>query len=279
MAIIYDSTAPADIPHADDGYVFAYNDGLYTQVDAVRARFPDARIITISAVGQASADVVDVEPGCVWPPASAVAYVQRERAAGRNPTVYCGRSNWPAVVQAFYDAGMGQPPYWVAHYTNTPHLCSSSCYPSSVGSLVAVATQYGGDLPGHFDVTVTNGAWPDGLAVAGSGTPLITPASIGGALSQEDDVTKDELLDALRSEGISDNARIAREQTDPSKLNAAVSYVLGTEGVSAGVAALLARSGSASSIDPAAQAKLIADLLGGDLAKAVVDLLSKKLAA
>lgn len=301
MAMIFDSTAPADIPNADHGYVFAYNDGRYSQVGAVQARFPDARVITISAIGEASADVVDVEEGCVWPPSSAVAYVQRERAAGRNPAVYCGRSNWPAVVQAFYDAGMAQPSYWIAHYTNSPHLCSSSCYPSSVGSLVAVATQYGGDLPGHYDVTVTNGTWPDGITAEGAGTPLTTPASIGGALSEEDDMpyTEAELRKFINEEvgkalvasgtaGAGDWSIGQYESGDytvGAKASKIVSdetnKVLRSEGITGGIAALLARPASSGGavMDPAAQAKLIADLLDDELAKAVADLLAKRLAA
>jgi hypothetical protein len=180
MATVYDSTAPADIPGAPDGYVFAYNDGAYEQVDAVRARFPTARIITISAIGVASADVVDIENGCVWPIASGVAYVQRERAAGRNPAVYCNRSLWPAVIDAFAAAGMAQPLYGVAHYTNVPHLCDTSCGAgytwADTRGQTAVFTQYGGDLPGHYDVSITNGTWPDSpLTPAGGGTVIVHP--------------------------------------------------------------------------------------------------------
>lgn len=160
MRTFFDSTAAGDIPNADDGLVIAYADGRYEQIAAVRARFPRARVVTISAVGVALADAVDVEPGCVWPPAAVVPWLRRARAAGIDPTVYCDRANWPAVIAAIAAAGDAQPHYWIAHYTNEPHLCSSRCYGSSVGDLVAVATQYGGDLPGHYDLNVAADHWP-----------------------------------------------------------------------------------------------------------------------
>lgn len=283
MAIIHDSTDAGDIPHADDGYVFAYNDGLYSQVAAVRARFPQARVITISAVGRASADVVDVEPGCVWPPAGAVAYVRRERAAGNWPTVYCGRANWPAVIGAFQAEGMTQPPYWIAHYTNAPHLCSSSCYPSSVGSLVAVATQYGGDLPGHYDITVTNGSWPDGVRADGSGSPITDPAPLGGALSEED-------------EGLMAGLPLEQQQEMYNRMKVIEAQVGGMLGltpeqmqeqynrgkvIEAGIASLLARPVSAGGTGASAAevAKAVVDMLDDSLAAEVADLLAQRLSA
>lgn len=296
MATIYDSTAAADIPNADDGFVFAYNDGLYSQVGAVRQRFPNARIITISAIGLASADVVDVEPGCVWPVDSAVAYVRRERDAGRRPTVYCGRANWPSVIAAFAEAGMEQPPYWIAHYTNIAHLCSSGCFPSSVGSLVAKATQYGGDLVGHYDVSVTNGAWPDQVAARGSGN-AIRLANIGTGLSEEDDLNteQDKALQQVRNDvsalrkmfetadgGLQQIIRDVGTQLggfkDPGTNGPEGAAMLGYfveasrlgslamsrgEGLGASIAWLVAQVGQNDDVDPSALAKALAPLLPG----------------
>ena len=278
MATIYDSTNPADIPAAPDGLVFAYNDGLYSQVAAVRARFPVARVVTISAVGRASADVVDVEPGCVWPIANAVAYVRRERAAGNDPAVYCGRANWPAVIAAFDQAGMAQPRYWVAHYTNTPHLCSSSCYPLSVGSLVAVATQYGGDLPGHYDITVTDGAWPGGVTTLGGQARVIEPTA---------QPSKEDMMSALSDEQqqtLYNNIAVIRQMLlDATPPQTLLPLALQQESYNRGiviqslVSQLLARHPG--DVDVAGLAASIADALDDDLAAKVVDVLSKRLAA
>jgi hypothetical protein len=151
---LFDSTSAADLPDNGDAYG-AYVDGSYKNLEAVKARFPGKPVLDISAIGAIVARCYDVEPGAIWPPADVIARVRASRAAGLSPVVYCGRANWPAVIAAFAAAGEPEPVWWIAHYTNVPHFCSTKCMPSvPVDDRVADATQYGGDLPGHYDVSV-----------------------------------------------------------------------------------------------------------------------------
>lgn len=159
---MYDSDNAADIP-GDATLIAAYVDGSRTGhvYGDVMARIANGelgastKVVKLSAVGNVDGEVIDVEPGDTWPPANAVDWINRQRARGGDPTVYCGRANWPTVIAAFDAAGIAQPHYWVAHYIG-PHLCDDTCYPSSVGGRVADATQYGGDVPGHYDISIVS---------------------------------------------------------------------------------------------------------------------------
>lgn len=188
MRTMIDSTSATDALAQPADLYAGYVDGRYTNVDQLLAG--GKPVVTISAIGVSSANVVDVEPGCVWPPAAAVPWVQRMRSQGQDPTVYCGRANWPSVIAAFIAAGVEQPHYWIAHYTNMAHFCDGACYNGpSVGGLVAVATQYGGDLPSHYDISIVSDYWPgvDTTAAPAGGGTLIPNV-------QEDDMTPEQAV-------------------------------------------------------------------------------------
>ncbi len=118
MRTMFDADNPYDIPtHAQ--MVAGYIDGSSTTWStAMWDRFPGSQKVTISAVGQRwDADVFDVEPGCIWPPENVLPLVEKARANGRWPTVYCNQLNhWPAIRQMFRSRGIEEPPYWVANY-------------------------------------------------------------------------------------------------------------------------------------------------------------------
>jgi hypothetical protein len=170
-----------------------YTDGIYANIPALAADAPPGSVIVeFSAIGTDSGTVGDVESGCIWPPANAVPWVLARRAAGIDPSIYCGRANWPAVIAAFDSAGVPYPHWVTAHYTNTPHFCDGGCFPSYVNGLTAVATQYGGDLAGHYDLSVVADYWPgvDGNATTAESrgqTPLIiTPPEADMPLTAAD---------------------------------------------------------------------------------------------
>lgn len=55
--------------------------------------FPDAQktglwVVQYTVNGQVGVPVIDVEPGCVWPPSAAVPWVLAELGANRRPTIY-----------------------------------------------------------------------------------------------------------------------------------------------------------------------------------------------
>ena len=81
MAIMYDA-AGGGIP-ADATEILIPTDGSYAAVGArLRQEFPSARFHTYSALGRVFAEWIDVETGCVWPPAAAVAIWRAWRNQG-----------------------------------------------------------------------------------------------------------------------------------------------------------------------------------------------------
>lgn len=140
--MIYDAVDVAAIP-ADAQMILAYIDGGYVTLPAVQQRFPNARILTVTTNGKNKADICDVESGDATP-----AIAGQGVAAGLYKTVYCALENKAAVFAACSDFN-----WYCAHPTGVEHLEPDS-----------VATQWawpGYGSPGNYDISVTNGVWPD----------------------------------------------------------------------------------------------------------------------
>jgi hypothetical protein len=116
---MYDGISVSQWP-AGVQYGLAYTDGRYANRQAILNRFPGITLQTISAVGQAHAMWIDCEPGCVWPPAVAVALYQRWIPAGCRG-IYCAQSTKPAVRQAAIFAGVS-PQIFGVDWTGVPHI-------------------------------------------------------------------------------------------------------------------------------------------------------------
>jgi hypothetical protein len=148
---MYDSTNPADIP-ADAQLVGFYVDGIYA-VAPPRARFPNAVLVPISAVGTNAGLVGDVEPGCIWPLEAAVPWVQARRAAGADPSLYVNQKDWPTLRRIIQGAAIVEPHYWVADWRS---------YPDPTIPQDAVARQFGGSAQTgkHYDISSVADHWP-----------------------------------------------------------------------------------------------------------------------
>ena len=146
MRHMYDSINAAAIP-AGAEVVAGYIDGLYKWKDEDWARFPNAVKVKI-AISHNTNDghVLDVDPGNATP-GGAFEWGKMRRAAGIEPTVYCNLSTWPAVEQAFLDAGILEPLYWIAQWKNSEAL-----------PLHTIAHQYTNNK--DFDVSVIADYWP-----------------------------------------------------------------------------------------------------------------------
>ena len=144
---MYDAITPSNIPVTAQ-MVAGYVDGRYAWMAADWARFPHSVKVRIAVFSSTDdGHVLDVEPGCSTP-ASAPGWVQRRRAHGVDPTVYCSLSQWPVVRAAFAAAHVAEPHWWVAAYPgNGPNL-----YPGSV------AHQW--QNPGPVDISVVADYWP-----------------------------------------------------------------------------------------------------------------------
>lgn len=154
--LMYDSVNPLAIP-ANVPAVLGYVDGAYAWSQEEWDRFPNARKVGCSAVGARLAQVFDVEPGCIWPPANVVPLVQAARRAGfERVTVYCNEMNgWGPTRAAFDAARVPQPYYLVANYNGIPAIPAGSVgrqfmAPEGTGKAKA---------PGHYDVSIVDDAW------------------------------------------------------------------------------------------------------------------------
>jgi peptidoglycan hydrolase-like protein with peptidoglycan-binding domain len=160
MRYMFDSdneTYPSDVQ-----IIAAYVDGSRTGHNFARAHaaHPGAQFWLISAVGDVDGDVIDIEPGNVWPPSNAVDWIKRQRARGADPAFYCNTSTLNQCLQAFADAGIETPHWWRADYNGVQDL-----------EMGEIAHQYADPLltGSHWDASVIDDDMP-GLS-AGSGTP------------------------------------------------------------------------------------------------------------
>jgi hypothetical protein len=151
MRTMYDSTNPTDIPR-DATIVAYYVDGKFTWEPEWLDLFPDAVKVSISAIGERTAHVGDVEPGCIWPPSNAVDWVLRSRADGYDPTLYVNQTyHWRLTEAEFANRGVPSPHWWVANYDNKPTIP-----PGAVAKQYAHPPQTGS----HYDKSAVLDYWP-----------------------------------------------------------------------------------------------------------------------
>lgn len=146
MRIMYDSITASNCP--DDGQLYAgYVDGRWPNWAEMARRHPGKRIVKVT-IWNGDADVLDVEAGDATPQ-QAVIWCRARRKLGKDPTVYCNLSTWPAVVAAFSLAGDPLPHWWAAGYRipAIPYLQPGS-----------VATQWA-DF-GPYDQSLVADYWP-----------------------------------------------------------------------------------------------------------------------
>ncbi len=148
---MYDSTNIADDPAGADMVAY-YIDGAYAVSPAsVRAKFPKAVLVAISAIGTDAGIVGDVEPGCLTP-AMAIEWVKLRREANADPSIYVNETyGWTPLQAAFKAANVPEPHWWVADYDGIAVIPAG-----------AVAKQYENPTltHGHFDLSVAADYWP-----------------------------------------------------------------------------------------------------------------------
>jgi len=126
---MFDTVTVSQFPVGADAYG-AYVDGSWVTWDAVKARFPHARILSIAVTAAGDAEALDVESGDATP-SQAPAWVKRQQARGiHKPVIYTSASNLNEVMHALGLAGIArsQVRLWSAHYGCGKHICGpGSC--------------------------------------------------------------------------------------------------------------------------------------------------------
>ena len=145
MAVIYDSITVDAMPADPKAIYLGYIDGYWPTFAAVQKRFPNNLVLSVTTNGFNKADICDVESGDATPEVAAAGVKH-----GLYSTVYCARSNLGALVTAMSDLEWH---WFCADWTGVEHLVPGS-----------VATQWadpGTGSPGNYDISITNGVWPN----------------------------------------------------------------------------------------------------------------------
>jgi len=143
---MYDSITASNLPTGGDLYA-GYVDGRWPNADAIGARFPGRTVVRIATSASTNAGVVGDGPPDNGTWTAWVQWTVRRRAAGADPTVYTNSSSWSAGIQAFKEAGVAEPHWWIAHYDGDPTIPSG-----------AVAKQYASN--DSYDTSSVADYWP-----------------------------------------------------------------------------------------------------------------------
>lgn len=124
-------------------YAYAgYINGMWPTFDALKERFPHARLLDVAVFASGNATCLDIERGDATI-AEAPAWFERQVARGvYRPVFYIQASNMKALELELAAAHIERSAYrlWIAHYTRQPHLCSpKTC---GYGRTRADATQW-----------------------------------------------------------------------------------------------------------------------------------------
>jgi hypothetical protein len=139
--LMFDDVDVALLPSGFDAYA-AYIDGIYANFAAIKARFPNAHILTIAVRATDVADALDIEQFDATN-TQAPAWFRLALAHGvLKPCLYTSVSNVDALVHEMTSAGIPRSAYrlWSAHYGAGQHICGpNTC---RLSAATADATQY-----------------------------------------------------------------------------------------------------------------------------------------
>lgn len=172
---MYDSTTPGAIPLGAT-LILTYIDGNYVTDAEVARLFPNARRVptTTTSNGNLAAQIYDCERGD-GNATEAAAWAKEKIAIDQRPTIYCSRVgepnygwSWVQSALELIKVPMSAVDFGIADYTGVQHLVPGSAF-----------TQYV-DPPqsgGNYDISVTNGVWPN--------TPPVPPITTVGTYITE----------------------------------------------------------------------------------------------
>jgi hypothetical protein len=179
--LMFDDVDVALLPAGYDAYA-GYVDGLYANISQIKARFPNAEILTIAVFATDVAECLDIEPSDATN-AQAPAWFRLALAHGvTKPCLYTSAGNADALVSTMNKAGIARSAYrlWTAHYTNVAHLCGpSTCHECQAS---ADATQFTSTAQGQsLDESVCAGGFFTLLTPTPNTPPVVLMGDIDPA--------------------------------------------------------------------------------------------------
>jgi hypothetical protein len=166
---MYDSIYVANLP-AGAGYLAGYVDGAWPTYAAVKARFPEATVLSVAVFATSDAEACDCEAGDLTP-GQVPAWVHRQIGRGeRRPCVYASVANFPAVLDELRVAGItrAQVRLWAAHYGMGPHICGPASCNYFPGMPVFDGTQWTEQAPGAHGSRIDASLLQDDFFTGGS---------------------------------------------------------------------------------------------------------------
>jgi hypothetical protein len=121
---MFDDITVGALPYGAKAYA-GYVDGIYKNFADVKAKFPQAAIVSIAVFAKDDAEVLDVEQGDATI-ADVYAWLKRQLARGVwRPVIYTSAGNVDRLMLTMNANGFKRDQYriWSAHYTNRAHLC------------------------------------------------------------------------------------------------------------------------------------------------------------
>jgi peptidoglycan hydrolase-like protein with peptidoglycan-binding domain len=178
--VMYDSIDPAQIP-ADAVAAAGYVNGSWPDYDTIRARFPNANVLSVAVTSDANADCLDIETGDATP-ADAAGWFERQKAAGvTRPCLYADASTMASDVVPILEASgidRASVRLWSAHYTYEAHICGpGSCGAVSIDMDGTQFTDAAAGAAGDLDESLLLTSFFDGQpAPAPAPVPSPVPA-------------------------------------------------------------------------------------------------------
>lgn len=190
MPRMFDATNPAGIPASagTPDYTMGYTNGAWPTYSAMKAKYPTAVPVAISAIpgasGEALAQGCDGEKGD-YSPAQAARFAQVKLATGVVPFTYCSLAAWPDYQHACTAAGVSPVLVdWIV-----------AAYPGNGANLYTGAVGHQWIDHGTYDESVILQGWVPGRAIAPpaplpptpppSGKPTIVPEDLFSMLASD----------------------------------------------------------------------------------------------
>lgn len=127
---MFDDITVSTLPTGSSYAYAGYNAGLWPTMTALRARFPNNRLLEIAIFASDKGQMLDIENGDATLEEAPAWYERQVQDGVWRPGLYTAAGNMAALERIMTAAHIERASYrlWTAHYTYKAHLCSpKSC--------------------------------------------------------------------------------------------------------------------------------------------------------